>query len=338
MADDVTRSWSSSMRHLRTVDDARAWLKGRVERPGPHRLGGPGPGHPRPDRAGSACSASATTPAAPRSRTPCTRASGVAGSLARRWPMSVRYGVEQLGLHRVALHPRRRQPGVLRGRSQQRVRLRGGRAGGDRTTATASCTTRTGTRGWRPTRRVRPLAAPQPLDPVTLTGDGCGCGRGRDDDAGVVLAGLSDPAGGAVEPAPAAARPGGGASVGSPGGPSAGPTGARPPGPSRRTERWWGRWRCARSTGSTGGPRRRTGRCRRPAGAGWRRARWRLAATYAVDGLGLHRVQLQHALANTASCRVATKAGFALEGTQLGSCLLADGFADEHLHARVVGR
>ncbi len=64
----------------------------------------------------------------------------------------------------------------------------------------------------------------------------------------------------------------------------------------------------------------------------------RLAATYAVDELGLHRVQLQHALTNTASCRVATKAGFALEGTQLGSCLLADGFADEHLHARVVGR
>jgi len=63
-----------------------------------------------------------------------------------------------------------------------------------------------------------------------------------------------------------------------------------------------------------------------------------LASTYAVDGLGLHRVQLQHALANTASCRVATRAGFALEGTQVGSCLLADGFADEHLHARVVGR
>ena len=38
-----------------------------------------------------------------------------------------------------------------------------------------------------------------------------------------------------------------------------------------------------------------------------------VATAYAVDGLGLHRVQLQHAVENIASCRVAAKAGFALE-------------------------
>ena len=38
--------------------------------------------------------------------------------------------------------------------------------------------------------------------------------------------------------------------------------------------------------------------------------------------------------ADTASCRVAAKAGFALEGTLRESNLLAEGFADTHLHAR----
>ncbi len=61
----------------------------------------------------------------------------------------------------------------------------------------------------------------------------------------------------------------------------------------------------------------------------------RAAATYAFEVLGLHRLQLQHALANTASCRVAEKAGFALESVQRGSVLLAEGFVDEHEHVRV---
>lgn len=59
------------------------------------------------------------------------------------------------------------------------------------------------------------------------------------------------------------------------------------------------------------------------------------ATAYAFDSLGLHRVELGHAVANTASCRVAAKAGFALEGTLRESNLLADGFADQHLHARL---
>ena len=61
----------------------------------------------------------------------------------------------------------------------------------------------------------------------------------------------------------------------------------------------------------------------------------RAATAYAFDDLGLHRVQLAHALANVGSCRVAEKAGFALEGTLRGSNRLAEGFADEHLHAIV---
>lgn len=60
------------------------------------------------------------------------------------------------------------------------------------------------------------------------------------------------------------------------------------------------------------------------------------ATSYAFDGLGLHRVQLAHAVANAASCRVAEKTGFRLEGTLRQSNRLTDGFSDEHWHARLV--
>jgi RimJ/RimL family protein N-acetyltransferase len=59
------------------------------------------------------------------------------------------------------------------------------------------------------------------------------------------------------------------------------------------------------------------------------------ATDWAFAELKLHRVSLGHVLANEASCRVAVKAGFALEATTRGSCLLRDGFSDEHLHARL---
>jgi RimJ/RimL family protein N-acetyltransferase len=59
------------------------------------------------------------------------------------------------------------------------------------------------------------------------------------------------------------------------------------------------------------------------------------ATDWGFRQLGLHRVQLAHVLANVASCRVAGKAGFVLEATTRGSCLLRDGFSDEHLHARL---
>jgi RimJ/RimL family protein N-acetyltransferase len=59
------------------------------------------------------------------------------------------------------------------------------------------------------------------------------------------------------------------------------------------------------------------------------------ATAYALGDLGLHRIELAHAVDNTASCRVAAKAAFALEATLRQSNLLAAGFADEHVHARL---
>ncbi|MFH9726789.1 GNAT family N-acetyltransferase [Streptomyces sp. NPDC017254] len=58
---------------------------------------------------------------------------------------------------------------------------------------------------------------------------------------------------------------------------------------------------------------------------------------WAFDDLGLHRLRLCHSVANTASCRVAEKAGFSLEGTMRSALLHADGWHDEHLHALVRG-
>ncbi|MEV5598615.1 GNAT family protein [Streptomyces sp. NPDC052496] len=58
---------------------------------------------------------------------------------------------------------------------------------------------------------------------------------------------------------------------------------------------------------------------------------------WAVEDLGLHRLRLCHSVANPASCRVAVKAGFQLEGTLRSALLHADGWHDEHLHARIAG-
>jgi RimJ/RimL family protein N-acetyltransferase len=58
---------------------------------------------------------------------------------------------------------------------------------------------------------------------------------------------------------------------------------------------------------------------------------------WAFDEIGFHRLELMHATANPASCRVATKTGFALEGTKRSALLHPDGWHDMHLHARVRG-
>jgi RimJ/RimL family protein N-acetyltransferase len=61
----------------------------------------------------------------------------------------------------------------------------------------------------------------------------------------------------------------------------------------------------------------------------------RAMASYAFEQLHRHRLSLHHAVDNRASCGVARAAGFALEGTTRGTDPLADGWGDEHLHARV---
>lgn len=58
---------------------------------------------------------------------------------------------------------------------------------------------------------------------------------------------------------------------------------------------------------------------------------------WAFGELGLHRLELTHATANEASCRVALKTGFAPEGTKRRAVLHEEGWLDMHLHARVQG-
>jgi [ribosomal protein S5]-alanine N-acetyltransferase len=58
-------------------------------------------------------------------------------------------------------------------------------------------------------------------------------------------------------------------------------------------------------------------------------------ASWAFGVAGFHRLDLEHAVANTASCRVAGKTGFAVEGVRRSAWLLADGRHDVHAHARL---
>ncbi len=58
---------------------------------------------------------------------------------------------------------------------------------------------------------------------------------------------------------------------------------------------------------------------------------------WAFAQIGFHRLELTHATANLASCRVARTAGYELEGTMRAQALHADGWHDMHLHARLAG-
>ncbi|MFB6713346.1 MULTISPECIES: GNAT family N-acetyltransferase [unclassified Streptomyces] len=58
---------------------------------------------------------------------------------------------------------------------------------------------------------------------------------------------------------------------------------------------------------------------------------------WSFDEIGFERLELHHSVLNEASCRVAAKAGFALEGTRRRGHLHADGWHDMHVHARIRG-
>jgi [ribosomal protein S5]-alanine N-acetyltransferase len=57
---------------------------------------------------------------------------------------------------------------------------------------------------------------------------------------------------------------------------------------------------------------------------------------WAFNEVGFHRIGLVHSVANQASCRVATKAGFRPEGIRREAALHADGWHDMHEHALLV--
>lgn len=60
-------------------------------------------------------------------------------------------------------------------------------------------------------------------------------------------------------------------------------------------------------------------------------------SSYGFQSLGLHRIELAHAVENEVSCRVAERAGFPYEGTLRHAMRYpVDGrWSDEHLHARL---
>ncbi len=58
---------------------------------------------------------------------------------------------------------------------------------------------------------------------------------------------------------------------------------------------------------------------------------------WALHDAGFHRLFLMHSVHNPASCRVAHKTGFVLEGTRRSALRHTDGWHDMHLHARIAG-
>ena len=57
--------------------------------------------------------------------------------------------------------------------------------------------------------------------------------------------------------------------------------------------------------------------------------------SWAFGTLRMHRIFLVHSVSNSASCRVAQKAAFGIEGTLRGHLRHTDGWHDVHVHARL---
>lgn len=60
-------------------------------------------------------------------------------------------------------------------------------------------------------------------------------------------------------------------------------------------------------------------------------------SAWALGEAGFHRLELDHSTRNEASCRVAARSGFLLEGTKRSAAVHSDGRHDMHLHARIRG-
>ena len=73
-------------------------------------------------------------------------------------------------------------------------------------------------------------------------------------------------------------------------------------------------------------------------GRGVATAAVRAVTDWAFADLSLVRIQIFHGVGNPGSCRVAEKAGYALEGVLRSATLYGDGRRhDDHLHARLAG-